>query len=92
MKRYRIERDILKVGSLSREEYRGLTATFNAALAKLAGKVPWLGSHIAADQTFCVYPAECEALVRERSCLFCFPVTEATELPIEIGPMTACSD
>jgi hypothetical protein len=36
MKRYVIERDIPKVGSLSRDEYRGLAATSNAALAKLA--------------------------------------------------------
>ena len=44
MKRYLIERDIPKVGSLSREEYRGLAATLNAALAKLAGNVQWLRS------------------------------------------------
>jgi len=39
MKRYVIERDISKVGSLSRENYRGLAPTTDAALAKLAGKV-----------------------------------------------------
>ena len=39
MKRYVIERDIPKVGSLSREEYRGLAATSGAALARLAGKM-----------------------------------------------------
>ena len=37
MKRYQIERNIPKVGGLSREQYRGLAATFNAALARLAG-------------------------------------------------------
>ena len=37
MKRYLIERDIPKVGSLSRENYRGLAPTTDAALAKLAG-------------------------------------------------------
>jgi hypothetical protein len=40
MKRYVIERDIPKVGSLSREEYRKLAATSNAALAKLVTEVP----------------------------------------------------
>lgn len=39
MKRCVIERDIPKVGSLSREEYRGLAATSSAALAKFSGKV-----------------------------------------------------
>ncbi len=76
MKRYLIERDIPKVGSLSREEYRGLAATSNAALAKLAGKVQWLRSHIAADKTFCIYLAESEALVREHSRIAGFPVTK----------------
>ena len=92
MKRYVIERDIPKVGSLSREEYRGLAATSNAALAKLAGKVQWLRSHIAADKTFCIYLAESEALVREHSRIAGFPVTKVTEVPIEIGPMTAYSN
>lgn len=86
MKRYLIERDIPKVGSLSREEIRGLAATSNAALAKLAGKGQWLRSHIAADI------AESEALVREHSRIAGFPVTKVTEVPIEIGPMTAYSD
>ena len=88
MKRYVIERDIPKVGSLSREEYRGLAATSNAALAKLAGKVQWLRSHIAADKTFCIYLAESEALVREHSRIAGFPVTKVTEVLIEIGPMS----
>ena len=92
MKRYLIERGIPKVGSLSREEYRAPAATTNAALVKHAGKVQWLRSHIAADKTFCVYLAESEALVREHSRIARFPVTEVTEVPIEIGPMTAFSD
>ena len=92
MKRYLIERDIPKVGSLSRAEYRGLAATSNAALARLAGKVQWLRSHVAADKTFCVYLAEKEPLVREHSRMARFPVTKVTEVPIEIGPMTAYSD
>jgi hypothetical protein len=92
MKRYVIERDIPKIGSLSRGEYRGLAATSNAALAKLAGKVQWLRSHIAADKTFCIYLAESEALVREHSRIAGFPVTKVTEVPIEIGPMTAYSN
>ena len=60
--------------------------------SKLAGKVQWLRSHIAADKTFCIYLAESEALVREHSRIAGFPVTRVTEVPIEIGPMTAYSD
>jgi len=92
MKRYLIERDIPKVGSLSREEFRGLAATSNAAIAKLSGKVQWVQSFIAADKTFCVYLAEDEAVVREHSRIAGFPVTKVNEVPIVIGPMTAYSD
>ncbi|HMA55817.1 MAG TPA: DUF4242 domain-containing protein [Pseudolabrys sp.] len=92
MKRYLIERDIPKVGSLSREEFRSLAATSNAAITKLSGKVQWVQSFIAADKTFCVYLAEDEAVVREHSRIAGFPVTKVNEVPIVIGPMTAYSD
>jgi hypothetical protein len=83
MKRYLIERDIPKVGSLNRGQLKEL------ALSKLAGKVQWVHSHIAADKTFCIYLAESEALVREHSRLAGFPVTNVTEILTVIDPMTA---
>lgn len=92
MKRYLIERDIPKVGSLSREESRCLAATSNAAITKLSGKVQWVQPFIAADKTFCVYLAEDEAVVHEHSRIAGFPVTKVNEVPIVIGPMTAYSD
>jgi hypothetical protein len=52
MKRYLIERDIPNVGSLSREQLKGLAVTSNDALVKLSGKVQWVHSYIAADRTF----------------------------------------
>ena len=85
MKRYLIERDIPKVGSLNRGQLKEL------ALSKLAGKVQWVHSHIAADKTFCIYLAESEALVREHSRLAGFPVTDVTEILTVIDPMTPVS-
>jgi hypothetical protein len=85
MKRYLIERDIPKVGSLNRGQLKEL------ALSKLAGKIQWVHSHIAADKTFCIYLAESEALVREHSRLAGFPVTNVTEILTVIDPMTAVS-
>jgi hypothetical protein len=67
MKRYLIERDIPKVGSLSRVQLKEPAATSNNALSKLAGKVQWVHSYITADKTFCIYLAESEALAREHS-------------------------
>ena len=89
MKRYLIERDIPNVGSLSREQLKGVAVTSNDALVKLSGKVQWVHSYIAADRTFWVYLAESKVLVREHSRLAGLPITRVNEVPTIIGPMTA---
>jgi hypothetical protein len=89
MKRYVIERDIPKVGSLSIVQLKELAAASNGAVAKLSGKVQWVQSYIAADRTFCVYLAESESLVREHSRLAGFPITKINEIATVIDPMTA---
>ena len=91
MKRYLIERDIPKIGSFTRAQFKDIATASNTALAKLAGKVQWVQSFIAADKTFCVYLAESEALVREHSRLAGFPITKITEVPTVIDPMTGFS-
>jgi hypothetical protein len=78
MKRYLIERDIPNVGSLSREQLKGLAATSNDALVKLSGKV----------QDLLRLPR------RERgpgsgALAAGFPITRVNEVPTVIGPMTA---
>jgi hypothetical protein len=78
MKRYVIERHIPGVGRLDRAQSRELAATSNGAVAKLAGRVQWVHSYIAGDNTFCVYLAESEEDVREHSRLAGFPVTGST--------------
>jgi len=91
MKRYLIERHIPGVGRLSRAQLKDLAATSNGAVAKLAGKVQWVQSHIAADNTFCIYLAESEELLREHSRLAGFPITKINEVVTVIDPMTAHS-
>jgi hypothetical protein len=44
---------------------------------------------VAADKTFCIYLAKSEALVFEHAKLGGFPVTNVTEVPTVISPMTA---
>ncbi len=89
MKRYVIERHIPGVGSLGAAELKGLSATSNAAVAKLAPHIQWIHSHIAADNTFCIYLADSEARVREHSRLAGFPITRVNEIVTIIDPMTA---
>ena len=89
MKRYLIERDIPGVGNLSAELLKGVAVKSNGVLARLAPKIQWLESFVAANKTFCVYLAESEALVFEHAKLGGFSVTKVTEVPTVISPMTA---
>ena len=88
MKRFVIERHIPGVGHLNAAQYKELAATSNAAVAKLAGQVQWMHSHIAADNTFCVYLGLSEDLIREHSRLAGFPITRVNEVVTVIDPMT----
>ncbi len=89
MKRFVIERHIPGVGSLGPAELRGLAAVSNAAVLRLFGSVQWLHSHVAADNTFCVYLGDSESSLREHSRLAGFPVTRVNEIVTVLDPMTA---
>ncbi|MGY4828174.1 DUF4242 domain-containing protein [Sphaerotilaceae bacterium SBD11-9] len=89
MKRYLIERNIPAVGRMTAQQLKDASATSNAALAKLSGKVQWVHSYVVDDQTFCIYLAENEATVQEHARLSGFPANKVTEVRTIIEPMTA---
>jgi hypothetical protein len=89
MKRYVIERSLPGVGSLNRMQLQEAAAKSNGALAKLAGRVQWVQSFVAADKTFCVYIADSETSVQEHAKLSGFPASKVTEIRGVIDPMTA---
>lgn len=89
MKRYLIERHIPGVGALNAQQLKDASATSNAALDKLAGKVQWVQSYVVDDKTFCVYLADTEASVHEHARLSGFPANRVTEVRTVIEPMTA---
>ena len=92
MKRYVIEREIPKVGTLERQQLREVSANSNEALAKLSPKVQWVHSYVANDKTFCVYLAEDEAVIRKHGELSGIPVSTITEIGRIIDPTTAIED
>ena len=63
--------------------------TSNSALAKLAPRVQWEHSYVAANKTFCVYLAEDEEAIREHAKISGFPATTITEVKSVIDPTTA---
>lgn len=91
MKKFMIERDIPKVGTLEKEELRGAAGKSNQALRLLGPDVQWLESYVAADKTFCVYLAKDEALIHEHAQLSGFPASKVTEIGKVIDPSTAGS-
>jgi len=88
MKKYVIERMIDGVGRLDDKALSGAAATSNKALAKLAPRVQWVHSYVAADRTFCVYLAEDESSIHEHARISGFPATRVYEVTTMFDPST----
>ena len=89
MRKFIIEREIPKVGTLEREQLREVAKTSNAALAKLGTDIQWVMSYVADEKTFCVYLAKDEAIIRRHAEISGFPATKITEIRRVIDPSTA---
>ena len=81
MKKFVIERDIPKVGSLEREQLRDAAKTTNAALRQLGPDIQWVESYVAGDKTFCIYLAKDEAIIQEHARISGFPATKVSIMP-----------
>ena len=88
LRKFIIERDIPKVGSLERDQLRQAAAKSNEALHELGPDIQWVESFVAADKTFCVYLAKDEAIIRKHAELSGFPATKITEVRKMIDPTT----
>ena len=64
LRKFIIERDIPKVGTLEREQLRGAAAKSNGVLRQLGTDIQWVESYVAEDKTFCVYLAKDEDIIR----------------------------
>jgi hypothetical protein len=88
LRRFIIERDIPKVGSMEREQLRGAAAKSNETLRSLGPDIQWVESYVADDKTFCVYLAKDEAIIRKHAEVSGFPATKITEVRKTIDPTT----
>jgi len=89
MKKYIIEREIPKVGTLEREQLREAATKSNYVLRQLGTDIQWVESFVASDKMFCVYLAEDETLIRRHAQISGFPATTITEISKTIDPTTA---
>ena len=88
LRKFVIERDIPKVGTLEREQLRGAAAKSNGVLRQLGPDIQWLESFVADDKTFCVYLAKDEAIIRKHAEMSGFPASTITEVRKMIDPTT----
>ena len=89
MKRFVIEREIPDIGSFEQEQLRGAAAKSNEALAQLAPKIQWVHSYVAANQTFCIYLAKDEDVIKRHAEISGFPANIITEIKGMFDPTTA---
>jgi hypothetical protein len=89
LRKFIIERDILKVGTLEREQLRAAAAKSNEALRQLGPDIQWVESYVADNKTFCVYLAKDEAIIHKHAEISGFPATKVTEVKKMIDPTTA---
>lgn len=89
LKRFLIEREIPGIGGMSVVELCGAARASNNAIDQLATRIQWQHSYVAADKAFCVYLADSEETIRTHSELSGIPVTNVTEVPQVIDPLTA---
>ncbi|MEZ5956762.1 MAG: DUF4242 domain-containing protein [Hyphomonadaceae bacterium] len=83
-----IERKIPGVHQMGKNDLSEAAKTSNQALAQLAPKVQWVQSYVGKDQTFCVYLAENEDVIREHARISGFPANIITEITGMIDPTT----
>ena len=89
MKKYMIEREIPKIGSLEREQLQQGAAKSNRVLRQLGPDIQWLESFVTANKMYCMYLAKDEELIRRHADLSGFPATRVTEIGATIDPTTA---
>jgi hypothetical protein len=89
MRKFVIERNLPKVGSLEREQLKEAAQKSNNALRQLCPDIQWVESFVAADKTFCIYLAKDEEVIQRHAELSGFPANKVTEIKRMIDPTTA---
>lgn len=88
MKKYLIEREVPKIGALTPEQLREVSARSIDALRQIGPNIQWIESFVTQDKTFCIYLAENESLIRQHAEISGIPVTKITEIGQKIDPTT----
>jgi hypothetical protein len=89
MKRYVIERNIPKVGSLERGQFQAAAKKSNDVLEELGPGIQWIQSYVTADKLYCIYLAEDEALIHRHAERSGFPANVVNRVGRILDPSAA---
>jgi hypothetical protein len=92
LRKFVIEREIPKVGSLDREQLRGAAAKSNGVLRELGPQIQWVESYVTDNKIFCVYLGADEAIIKKHAEMSGFPATRIYEVKKVIDPTTERAD
>ena len=89
MPKYVIEREISGAGSLSTEEFQGISQKSCGVLQEMGPQIQWVESFVTDDKIYCVYIAPDEHAIREHAQKGGFPADRISEIKAVIDPTTA---
>jgi hypothetical protein len=89
MPKYLIEREIPKVGHLSKQALQAASRKSACVLENLGPKIQWQHSYVTDDKLYCVYIAANEGLVRAHAQESEFPANRISEIKAIIDPTMA---
>jgi Protein of unknown function (DUF4242) len=89
MKRYVIERNIPKIGSSEREQFRAAAQKSNGVLEEIGPGIQWVQSFVTADKLYCIYLAEDIALIHRHAERSGFPAHVVSEASRILDPTSA---
>jgi hypothetical protein len=89
LKRYLVERQVSGIGGMSIVELCGVARASNRAVEQVGCGLQWVQSYVGADKTFCIYLAASEDTIRQHAELSGIPISQITEIPQIIDPLTA---
>lgn len=89
MPKFVIEREIVGVGKLPRQELQAISQKSCSVLQSMGPKIQWVQSFVADDKIYCLYVAPDEETVRHHAQLGGFPANKVARVRSVIDPTTA---
>lgn len=89
MPKYVVERELLKVGTFSDAELKGVSQQFCRALEEMGPKIQWIQSFVTSDKIYCVYIAPDEVMIRLHAANSGFPANQVNQVARIIDPTSA---